>query len=62
MKIELRSYFFTCYRPYVQPTKDGLDESNIGNKMLQKMGWNKGSGLGKAQSGMTDIIKVVILL
>ena len=26
--------------------------------MLQKMGWNKGSGLGKSRSGITDPIKV----
>ena len=52
--------FLSICRPYVQPTKDGLDESNIGNKMLQKMGWNKGSGLGKSQSGITDPIQVRI--
>lgn len=44
--------------PYEQPTKDGLDNSNIGNKMLQKMGWTQGSGLGKTQSGRVDPITV----
>nr|XP_039262930.1 RNA-binding protein 5-like [Styela clava] len=39
--------------PYEQPTKDGIGDSNIGNKMLQKMGWKSGSGLGKSQSGIT---------
>ena len=31
-------------------------ESNIGNKMLQKMGWKDGQGLGKSNQGRTDII------
>ena len=31
-------------------------ESNIGNKMLQKMGWKDGQGLGKKNQGRTDII------
>jgi len=44
--------------PYEQPTKNGLDQSNIGNKMLQKMGWKQGSGLGKTGSGIVDPIKV----
>lgn len=39
--------------PYEQPTKDGIGETNIGNKMLQKMGWKTGSGLGKTNSGIT---------
>ena len=30
--------------------------SNIGNKMLQKMGWKDGQGLGKNKQGRTDII------
>ncbi|XP_033647533.1 RNA-binding protein 10-like isoform X3 [Asterias rubens] len=44
--------------PYEQPTKAGLKEDNIGNQMLQKMGWNKGTGLGKKQQGRTDPIEV----
>ena len=34
-----------------------LDDSNIGNKMLQKMGWKDGLGLGKKNQGRTDIIQ-----
>uniref|UniRef100_H2Z1P0 G-patch domain-containing protein n=1 Tax=Ciona savignyi TaxID=51511 RepID=H2Z1P0_CIOSA len=44
--------------PYEQPTKDGIDNTNIGNQMLQKMGWREGSGLGKSRSGITAPIQV----
>lgn len=37
-----------------------LDSSNIGSKMLQKMGWKEGLGLGKTNQGRTDIIEVSI--
>ncbi|KAE8298615.1 RNA-binding protein 5 Protein G15 [Larimichthys crocea] len=38
---------------YEQPTKDGLQSDNIGNKMLQAMGWQEGKGLGRHQQGIT---------
>ncbi|XP_068568024.1 RNA-binding protein 5-like [Cebidichthys violaceus] len=38
---------------YEQPTKDGLTSDNIGNKMLQAMGWQEGRGLGRHQQGIT---------
>ncbi|KAG7283246.1 hypothetical protein CRUP_004988 [Coryphaenoides rupestris] len=38
---------------YEQPTKDGLMSDNIGNKMLQAMGWQEGRGLGRHQQGIT---------
>lgn len=34
-----------------------ISESNIGNKLLQKMGWKAGSGLGKSNQGRTEIIE-----
>lgn len=34
------------------------DDSSFGSKMLAKMGWNKGSGLGKEQHGSVDFIQV----
>jgi len=34
-----------------------INDSNVGNKMLQKMGWKEGSGLGKSNQGRTDIIR-----
>ncbi|KAM9330978.1 angiogenic factor with G patch and FHA domains 1 [Gastrophryne carolinensis] len=33
-----------------------INESNKGRKMLEKMGWRKGEGLGKAGDGMRDPI------
>lgn len=48
---------FFC-RNYEQPTKDGIDHSNIGNKMLQAMGWREGSGLGRKCQGITAPIEV----
>ena len=33
-----------------------VGDSNIGNKMLQKMGWKDGQGLGKSNQGRTEII------
>ncbi|XP_075997374.1 RNA-binding protein 5 isoform X2 [Genypterus blacodes] len=41
---------------YEQPTKDGLNSDNIGNKMLQAMGWKEGSGLGRNRQGITTPI------
>ncbi|XP_069500252.1 RNA-binding protein 5 isoform X2 [Ambystoma mexicanum] len=45
---------------YEQPTKDGLDTSNIGNKMLQAMGWKEGLGLGKKAQGITAPIQAKV--
>ncbi|XP_005096261.1 RNA-binding protein 5 [Aplysia californica] len=39
------------------PTKSGISGDNIGNKLLQKMGWSQGQGLGKANQGRTDPIE-----
>ncbi|KAG8436214.1 hypothetical protein GDO86_007353 [Hymenochirus boettgeri] len=45
---------------YEQPTKDGIDNSNIGNKMLQAMGWKEGSGLGRKSQGITAPIQAQV--
>ena len=29
-----------------------IDESNVGRKMLEKIGWKKGEGLGKHNDGI----------
>lgn len=37
-----------------------IDQSNLGNRLLQKMGWSEGQGLGKKNQGRTNIIEVDI--
>ncbi|GAA5857770.1 hypothetical protein JCM1840_000901 [Sporobolomyces johnsonii] len=39
------------------PNKDGLEESNAGLKMLEKMGWSKGAGLGASGTGRVDPVQ-----
>ncbi|XP_064411591.1 PIN2/TERF1-interacting telomerase inhibitor 1 [Latimeria chalumnae] len=36
------------------------DDSKFGQKMLEKMGWSKGKGLGAREQGSTDHIKVQV--
>ncbi len=35
-----------------------VGSDNIGNKMLQRMGWKEGLGLGKTNQGRTSIVEV----
>lgn len=35
-----------------------IGKSNLGNRLLQKMGWSEGQGLGKSNQGRTNIIEV----
>lgn len=60
IQISFQSVFcsFMLDRNYEQPTKDGLTSDNIGNKMLQAMGWQEGKGLGRRQQGITAPIAV----
>ncbi len=34
------------------------DEEKFGQKLMQKMGWQKGDGLGSHRHGMTEHVKV----
>ncbi|XP_058447315.1 RNA-binding protein 5-A-like isoform X2 [Malaya genurostris] len=34
-----------------------ISQSNVGNKLLQKMGWSEGQGLGRSNQGRTNIIE-----
>ncbi|KAK3516666.1 hypothetical protein QTP70_021994, partial [Hemibagrus guttatus] len=36
------------------------DDSKFGQKMLERMGWSKGKGLGKSEQGSTEHIKVKV--
>ena len=38
--------------------EQNIGSDNIGSKMLQKMGWKEGLGLGKANQGRTQIVEV----
>lgn len=42
---------------YEEPTKAGIGADNKGNRLLQKMGWQEGMGLGKSNQGRTTIIQ-----
>ena len=41
------------------PLGDSLGSSNIGHKLLQKMGWSSGEGLGKDQKGRVEPVQAV---
>lgn len=51
-------YYFS---PPERPTQGGIKEDNIGNKLLQKMGWKDGQGLGKGNQGIVEPIEVRFL-
>ncbi|KAF8580700.1 hypothetical protein K439DRAFT_289082 [Ramaria rubella] len=46
--------------PPPPPIHPGKDEHNIGNKLLKKMGWAEGSGLGTDGDGRVDPIATAI--
>lgn len=39
-----------------------IGENNVGNRLLQKMGWSEGQGLGRTNQGRTNIIEVSFVL
>jgi len=47
-----------CVSRFEQPTAQGIKEDNVGNRLLQKMGWKGGEGLGKGSQGIVDPIEV----
>ncbi|XP_049794341.1 RNA-binding protein 5-like isoform X1 [Schistocerca nitens] len=42
---------------YEEPTRAGIGSENVGNRLLQKMGWQEGMGLGKSNQGRTSIVQ-----
>lgn len=48
--------------PKANKSKDKIGSDNIGRKMLERMGWTEGLGLGKSNQGRADIVEVSILL
>lgn len=42
----------------VASASDPIGSENVGNRLLQKMGWTEGQGLGKSNQGRTTIIQV----
>lgn len=38
-----------------------IGENNVGNRLLQKMGWSEGQGLGRTNQGRTNIIEVIFM-
>ncbi|KIM21755.1 hypothetical protein M408DRAFT_76581 [Serendipita vermifera MAFF 305830] len=47
--------------PPPQPPKEpAKDENNIGNKLLKKMGWSEGTGLGLSGEGRVDPIQTAM--
>ncbi|VDN17194.1 unnamed protein product [Dibothriocephalus latus] len=41
-------------RPVQASVFTPIDEENVGSRLLAKMGWSRGEGLGKAGSGITE--------
>lgn len=52
-----RSRTETVAPDYERPSQSGLASNSVGNKLLQKMGWQEGQGLGKSNQGRTTIIE-----
>ncbi|KAG8856873.1 hypothetical protein FRB91_000211 [Serendipita sp. 411] len=46
--------------PTPPPKEPAKDENNIGNKLLKKMGWSEGTGLGLSGEGRVDPIQTAI--
>jgi len=50
----------TAPPPPPPPVHPGKDENNVGNKLLKKMGWSEGSGLGTDGEGRIDPVETAL--
>ncbi|KAL7065366.1 hypothetical protein AAHC03_05331 [Spirometra sp. Aus1] len=48
----------SSYQPVQASVFTPIDEQNVGSRLLAKMGWSRGEGLGKAGSGITEPVSV----
>ncbi|KAJ1310172.1 hypothetical protein OPQ81_006916 [Rhizoctonia solani] len=46
--------------PPAPPVQPGKDDNNVGNKLLKKMGWSEGAGLGAGGEGRVNPIETAI--
>lgn len=46
-------------RPRTRPARLRADKSNFGHKMLERMGWSEGKGLGRKEQGSSVHVRVV---
>ncbi|KAG8686229.1 hypothetical protein FRC08_012676 [Ceratobasidium sp. 394] len=46
--------------PPPPPVMPGKDENNVGNKLLKKMGWSEGAGLGTSGEGRVDPVQTAL--
>jgi len=46
-------------KEYIKKPFSDLDKSKFGYKMLQKMGWSEGKGLGALEDGELEHVKVM---
>jgi hypothetical protein len=52
------TWFDRIVRPLLEPVSDSPTEQNIGNKLMAKMGFTAGEGLGRDGTGMKEAIQV----
>jgi len=45
--------------PHEDPSKKAIGTENVGNRLMKKMGWSEGQGLGQVRQGRTDNVEAV---
>lgn len=55
-RFEMEVKTMAARQPEAPPMPIG--SNNVGNRLLQKMGWSEGQGLGRKNQGRTSIIEV----